>query len=93
MYMTVQMEACYCTCTHTHTHTHTHTMYRDHAKLLWQRIPASVKQSNQEIGELWEIGKRLWKREFPAVYELVKNPTWPPHLEPIVSGLVGGLQI
>ncbi len=50
-----------------------------------------MKQDSNEIGELWEIGKRLWRRDFSAVYELAKNPAWPPHLEPIVSGLVGVL--
>ena len=49
----------------------------------------TVKQGNQEIGELWEIGKRLWRRDFAAVYELANNPSWPSHLQPIVLGLVG----
>ncbi len=65
---------------------------RDHAKLLWQRIPSSVKQESQEIRELWEIGKRLWRRDFPAVYELARNPAWPSHLNSIVSGLVGNCE-
>ncbi|XP_064388862.1 COP9 signalosome complex subunit 8-like [Halichondria panicea] len=64
----------------------------DHAKLLWQRIPESMKQDSREIGELWEIGKRLWRRDFSAVYELAKNPEWPPYLESIVSGLVAKLR-
>ncbi len=50
-----------------------------------------MKQDSREIGELWEIGKRLWRRDFSAVYELAKNPEWPPYLESIVSGLVGAL--
>ena len=61
----------------------------DHAKLLWKRIPKSVKQSNGEIGELWEIGKRLWRRDFAAVYEPAQNPAWPPHIAPLVASLVG----
>jgi len=66
--------------------------YRDHAKLLWQRIPKSVKQSNGEIPELWEIGKRLWRRDFAAIYELAQNPSWPHHLAPLVTSLVGETQ-
>ena len=61
----------------------------DHAKLLWKRIPKAVKQSNGEIGELWEIGKRLWRRDFAAVYEPAQNPAWPPHIAPLVASLVG----
>lgn len=61
----------------------------DHAKLLWQRIPPTVKQEHKEISELWEIGKRLWRKEFAAVYELTRNPKWPSHLEPLVTSIVG----
>lgn len=61
----------------------------DHAKLLWQRIPKAVKQEHKEISELWEIGKRLWRKEFAAVYELARNPKWPSHLEPLVTSIVG----
>lgn len=63
--------------------------YRDHAKLLWKRIPGSVKVSNPEIGELWEIGKKLWKREFPDIYPLIDNTVWPPHVVPLLSQLIG----
>ena len=72
----------------TYVDTRIHTL-SDHAKLLWQRIPSEVKQSNGELGELWEIGKRLWRRDFAGIYELAKNPSWPPHVAPIVSNLVG----
>ena len=62
---------------------------RDHAKLLWQRIPQDLKSSHAEIGQLWEIGKCLWRRDFAAVYDLAKNPTWPEHVAPIVANLIG----
>ena len=62
---------------------------RDHAKLLWQRIPSEVKDSSPELKDLWEIGKKLWKREFAAVYGLAQSPSWPSHLEPIVTSLIG----
>lgn len=64
----------------------------DHAKLLWQRIPPTVKQEHKEISELWEIGKRLWRKEFAAVYELTRNPKWPSHLEPLVTSIVDRLR-
>ena len=61
----------------------------DHAKLLWKRIPETVKQSNGEIAELWVIGKRLWRRDFAAVYEPAQNPAWPPHIAPLMTSLIG----
>lgn len=64
--------------------------YRDHAKLLWKRIPPALKLAHPELGRLWEIGKRLWQREFEAVYGLVGDPaTWPEYLLPMVTSLVG----
>lgn len=48
-----------------------------------------MKQEHKEISELWEIGKRLWRKEFAAVYELTRNPKWPSHLEPLVTSIVG----
>ena len=26
-------------------------------------------QNNSELSDLWEIGKKLWKHEFSAIYE------------------------
>ena len=50
-----------------------------------------MKQASPEIAELWEIGKRLWRKDFGAVYELAENPSWSPQLAPILSSLVGEL--
>ena len=63
--------------------------FSDHAKLLWQRIPKTVKQEHRELSELWEIGKRLWRKEFAAIYELTRNPKWPSHIEPLITTIVG----
>lgn len=68
-------------------------MFRDHAKLLWKRIPGSVKVSSPEIGELWEIGRRLWKRSFSEIYSLIEKGTWPPHIEPLLSQLNGNCSV
>ena len=68
-------------------------VHRDHAKLLWQRIPCEVKEANPAIKDLWEIGKKLWKREFAEVYSLALTPSWPTYLEPIITSLVGEFMI
>ena len=63
---------------------------RDHAKLLWKRIPPALKLAHSELGRLWEIGKKLWRREFEAVYGLVGEPSsWPEYLSPMVTSLIG----
>ena len=48
-----------------------------------------VREANAELAALWEVGKRLWRREFAAVYEAVEKQTWPPHLSPLVPAIVG----
>ena len=64
-------------------------VFRDHAKLLWQRIPEEVRLSCPVLGQLWDIGKQLWKKDFPAVYRLVRSVTWPDVVAPLVASLVG----
>lgn len=48
-------------------------------------------QNHSELSDLWEIGKKLWKHEFSAIYELTKKCHWPDYLVPLVSALVGKL--
>jgi COP9 signalosome complex subunit 8 len=60
----------------------------DHAKLLWKRMPGSVKASNPEIGELWEIGKKLWNKSFPEIYQTIDNTVWPSHIIPLLTQLI-----
>ena len=62
---------------------------RDHAKLLWQRIPEEMKQLHEVLGQLWAIGKELWRKDFPAVYKLARTGAWPDLVAPLVESLVG----
>ena len=48
-------------------------------------------QDHSELGDLWEIGRKLWKHEFSEIYELAKNSHWPDYLVPLVLALVGKL--
>ena len=68
-------------------------VHSDHAKLLWKRIPQTVKASNPEVGQVWEIGKRLWRRQFTEVYQLIELPTWPSHIAPILACLAGEINL
>ncbi|XP_056634453.1 COP9 signalosome complex subunit 8 [Diorhabda carinulata] len=45
------------------------------AKFLWKRIPNSVKTSTPELANIWAVGKSMWKRDFPAIYQAL-NVTW-----------------
>lgn len=67
-------------------------LLRDHAKLLWQRIPEAVKTASPELGRVWGIGKCLWQRDFASVYSLAAaTPPWPDYIAPIIASLVGQL--
>jgi len=46
-------------------------------------------QNHGELSDLWEIGKKLWKHEFSAIYELTRKCHWPDYLVTLVSALVG----
>ena len=65
----------------------------DHAKLLWKRIPGAVKSSNPEIPALWEVGKKLWQREFQEVYPIISGQQWPPNIQSLLHQLQGTVNV
>jgi len=62
---------------------------RPNAKLLWKRIPSSIKTENSELSAIWEIGKKLWNRELSAIYSLLKDYEWPNHLKNVMKCIAG----
>lgn len=58
------------------------------AKFLWKRIPDSIKTSEaRQLMNIWEIGKSLIKGDNSAVYQVLDNTLWSPHLSSIISHL------
>lgn len=44
------------------------------AKFLWKRSPKASK--DDEYKAVWEIGKALWKRDYPAIYKALDAFKW-----------------
>ncbi len=60
---------------------------RCHAKLLWKRIPDQEKTLHPVLGQIWEVGKKLWLKERNAVFTLLRTTQWPPLIQPYMSCL------
>lgn len=43
------------------------------AKFLWKRIPSSVKTGNSELGLIWEVGRKMWVRDYPETYKALQK--------------------
>ena len=46
-------------------------------------------QVNPELALVWDVGQKMWQRDFPGIYESLKE--WPEHLKPIMDHLCGEL--
>lgn len=58
------------------------------AKYLWKRIPQSVKSSHAEINNIWQVGQKMWQRDFPGIYEAL-NKQWSSDVAEIMQKLSG----
>lgn len=55
------------------------------AKLLWKRIPTDIKEANEELSIIWQVGKLMWKKSYAEIYPVINScPTWPNHLKNIM---------
>ncbi|KAG1672004.1 COP9 signalosome complex subunit 8 [Nymphon striatum] len=43
------------------------------AKFLWKRIPLAIKKAHPELEKIWNIGKKIYLREFPEIYKLLNS--------------------
>ena len=56
------------------------------AKFLWKRIPLIVKRSHAEISQVWDVGLKLWQRDFKGVHQYLQKE-WSDPLKPIMAAL------
>ncbi|KAG1710056.1 hypothetical protein DVH05_017064 [Phytophthora capsici] len=56
------------------------------ARFLWKRIPSEVKQTHEELRNVWEVGKALWQRNLAAAY-VAMDYDWSPSLQGLVETL------
>lgn len=55
------------------------------AKFLWKRIPSNVKSDNEDLRTIWDIAVNLTRRTPSAIYFLIRERDWPPHVKTIMS--------
>jgi len=56
------------------------------AKYLWKRTPQSVKLSTPELNFIWNVGQKMWLRDFPGIYAALKQE-WSEGIAPIMQKL------
>jgi len=54
------------------------------AKFLWKRIPGPVKEEVPELGKIWEVGKSIWNRDNPRVFQTLQNE-WSEPVSPLME--------
>ncbi|CAJ0964499.1 unnamed protein product [Ranitomeya imitator] len=66
---------------------------RNNARYLWKRIPPAVRTSSPEIGWIWEVGQRIWQRDFPAIYSSIAAHQWSENIQPIIEAVRDSAQV
>ncbi|XP_047142435.1 COP9 signalosome complex subunit 8 isoform X1 [Hydra vulgaris] len=56
------------------------------AKFLWKRIPAPLKD-NEELKNIWVIGKYLWKKDLVNIYSAISSYEWSTLISPLMKKL------
>ncbi|GAB6021635.1 hypothetical protein CHUAL_004220 [Chamberlinius hualienensis] len=56
------------------------------AKYLWKRTPQSVKQSTPEIVNVWNVGQKMWLRDFYGIHTAL-NQEWSENVATIMNSL------
>ncbi|OWZ20184.1 COP9 signalosome complex subunit [Phytophthora megakarya] len=56
------------------------------ARFLWKRIPVEMKQTSEELCNVWEVGKALWERNLAAAYAAM-DYDWSPSLQGLIEAL------
>ncbi|XP_015114576.1 COP9 signalosome complex subunit 8 [Diachasma alloeum] len=56
------------------------------AKFLWKRIPDNVKSGCQELSQIWNVGQKMWQRDWPAVHTAL-NLEWSDDVRHIMHAL------
>ncbi|XP_063994507.1 COP9 signalosome complex subunit 8 [Diachasmimorpha longicaudata] len=56
------------------------------AKFLWKRIPDAAKTNCQELSQIWNVGQKMWQRDWPAVHTAL-NREWSDDVRDIMLAL------
>ncbi|XP_074272689.1 COP9 signalosome complex subunit 8 [Silene latifolia] len=55
------------------------------ARFLWKSIPVAVKESQPEVIAVWNIGQKLWTKDYAAVYQALCAFNWSSQIQPFVT--------
>ncbi|KAL7125093.1 hypothetical protein ABFS83_14G092400 [Erythranthe nasuta] len=55
------------------------------ARFLWKKIPVAVKESQPELQAVWEIGQRVWMKDYGGVHEAIREFSWSAQTQGIVA--------
>ncbi|CAH1249842.1 COPS8 [Branchiostoma lanceolatum] len=59
----------------------------NNAKYLWKRIPLAIKNANAELVAIWAVGKKMWQRDFPAIYTSLSAYQWSAEIKQIMAAV------
>lgn len=59
----------------------------NNARYLWKRIPQPVKSANAEIGWIWDVGQKIWQRDFPGIYSSIAAHQWSENIQPVMEAV------
>ncbi|XP_059648121.1 COP9 signalosome complex subunit 8 [Cornus florida] len=46
------------------------------ARFLWKSIPSAIKEGRPEVVAAWNLGQRLWMRDYAGVHEAIRGYDW-----------------
>ncbi|XP_062077244.1 COP9 signalosome complex subunit 8 [Humulus lupulus] len=55
------------------------------ARFLWKSIPAAIKDNQPELLAAWEIGQKLWMRDYAGVHEAIHGYDWSQQVQGLVA--------
>ncbi|XP_018092932.1 COP9 signalosome complex subunit 8 isoform X1 [Xenopus laevis] len=59
----------------------------NNARYLWKRIPSAIKSSHSELGGIWEVGQKIWQRDFPGIYTSISAYQWSENIQQIMEAV------
>lgn len=62
------------------------------AKYLWKRIPPAMRNGNEELGALWNVGQTLWVKDSRSFHTAVQAYQWTETIAPIVTEIVNNVR-
>ncbi|KAG8432572.1 hypothetical protein GDO86_016999, partial [Hymenochirus boettgeri] len=43
--------------------------------------------AHAELGGIWEVGQKIWQRDFPGIYKSISSYQWSESIQPIIEAV------